>query len=263
MKNLLTILTIITISCISTACAEKENDTKAKPTTSVAEQKTDAKFSYIIGYDTGKHIKNLPVDFSLEQFTNGFKAAYKDRPSEITEKEGSEIRQKLSGRFQEHHKKTQQKQQQKQQERGEKNKKKSSAFLEQNKTKTGIKTTESGLQYQINNKGTGKQPKKTDTVKVHYRGTLIDGKEFDSTHKRGQPTQFQLDQVIPGWTEGLMLMNEGAKYTFFIPSELAYGERGAGPDIPPHSALIFEVELLKIIVPQNSEAKQTETKPSA
>jgi len=119
-------------------------------------------------------------------------------------------------------------------------------FLAQNKTKPGIKTTASGLQYEVITEGTGVQPKTTDQVTVHYKGTLLNGFEFDSSQKQGKPITFGLNQVIPGWTEGVALMKEGSKYRFFIPYNLAYGARGAGKDIPPYSTLIFEVELLKV-----------------
>lgn len=119
-------------------------------------------------------------------------------------------------------------------------------FLAQNKTKTGIKTTASGLQYEVLTEGTGVQPKATDKVTVHYKGTLLNGLEFDSSYKRNEPASFGLNQVIPGWTEGVQLMKEGSKYRFFIPYQLAYGSRGAGNDIPPFSTLIFEIELIKV-----------------
>ena len=114
------------------------------------------------------------------------------------------------------------------------------------KTKKGIKVTESGLQYEVLTEGKGKTPTAESTVEVHYRGTLIDGTEFDSSYKRNTSISFPLNGVIPGWTEGLQLMKEGAKYKFYIPPELAYGEKGAGQSIPPHATLIFEVELLKV-----------------
>jgi FKBP-type peptidyl-prolyl cis-trans isomerase FkpA len=127
------------------------------------------------------------------------------------------------------------------------NSEKGEAFLKENSTKEGVKTTASGLQYKVLKEGTGKSPKATDTVEVHYKGTLLDGTEFDSSIKRGQPATFPLNRVIPGWTEGVQLMKEGAKYQFTIPSKLAYGERGTpGGPIPPNSTLIFEVELLSI-----------------
>lgn len=122
-------------------------------------------------------------------------------------------------------------------------------FLEENKAKPGVITTESGLQYQVITEGTGERPKATDQVKVHYTGSLLDGKVFDSSVERGEPATFQVDRVIKGWTEGLQIMPVGSKYIFWIPSDLGYGERGSGPDIKPNSMLKFEVELLEIVTP--------------
>ncbi|MCX2586422.1 FKBP-type peptidyl-prolyl cis-trans isomerase [Pedobacter sp. MR22-3] len=119
-------------------------------------------------------------------------------------------------------------------------------FLEENKKRAGVQTTASGLQYEVITAGTGVKPIATDSVLVHYKGTLLNGKQFDSSYDRGEPISFPLNRVIPGWTEGVQLMPAGSKYKFFIPYQLAYGERGAGADIPPYSALIFEVELLKV-----------------
>lgn len=124
--------------------------------------------------------------------------------------------------------------------------KENQAFLERNKTAEGVKVTASGLQYKVVKSGTGKSPAATDNVTVHYIGTTIDGNEFDSSVKRGQPASFGLSQVIRGWTEGLQLMKEGDKFMFYIPQELGYGERGAGGQIPPFATLIFEVELIKV-----------------
>jgi FKBP-type peptidyl-prolyl cis-trans isomerase len=140
---------------------------------------------------------------------------------------------------------------------GEVNKEKGKAFLEENKTKEGIVTTESGLQYKILEKGTGGSPRPTDTVKCHYKGTTIEGKEFDSSYGREEPATFALNRVIKGWTEGLQLMKEGGKWQFFVPSELAYGERGAGQNIGPNEVLVFDVELIEIVKP---ETKKPETK---
>ena len=120
-------------------------------------------------------------------------------------------------------------------------------FLADNAQKPGVTVTASGLQYTVLQEGTGAQPKATDTVRCHYHGTLIDGTVFDSSYQRGEPCEFGLMQVIKGWTEGVQLMKEGSKYRFFIPYDLAYGERGAGEDIPPYSALIFDVELIKVL----------------
>ena len=123
---------------------------------------------------------------------------------------------------------------------------KGQAFLKENATKSGVKTPPSGLQYKVITEGHGKSPKATDTVLVHYRGTTIDGTEFDSSYKRNEPISFPLNGVIPGWTEGVQLMKEGGKMQLFIPSNLAYGSRGAGGVIAPDSTLVFDIELLKV-----------------
>ncbi len=136
----------------------------------------------------------------------------------------------------------------------EKEKSKGEAFLAENKTKEGIQTTESGLQYKVITEGTGEKPNPTDVVRVHYHGTLMDGTVFDSSVERGEPAEFGVSQVIPGWTEALQLMPVGSKWKLFIPQDLAYGPRGAGQAIPPYSALVFEVELLEI-VPQEESAE--------
>ena len=128
----------------------------------------------------------------------------------------------------------------------EENKAEGEAFLAENGKKEGVITTASGLQYKILKEGNGASPKATSSVTVHYKGTTIDGNEFDSSYKRGTPATFPLNRVIAGWTEGLQLMKEGASYEFYIPSDLAYGSRGAGRDIGPNSTLIFDVELIKV-----------------
>lgn len=120
------------------------------------------------------------------------------------------------------------------------------SFLEENKKKAGVKTLPSGLQYEVLKAGNGPKPKATDEVTVHYKGTLLNGQQFDSSYDRNEPLTLALNRVIPGWTEGVQLMSVGSKYRFFIPYELGYGEKGAGPDIPPYSTLIFEIELVKI-----------------
>ena len=145
------------------------------------------------------------------------------------------------------------KQQEKNQKIAETNKKISADFLKKNARKKGVKTTKSGLQYEIIKEGTGKTPLPTDIVVVNYRGTLLNGQEFDSSYKRGKPAEFQLNRVIPGWVEGLQLMKVGAKYRFYIPPNLAYKDRGAGNLIGPGQLLIFDVELLEIKKP--SQAK--------
>jgi len=145
-----------------------------------------------------------------------------------------------------------------QKEMSEKQKQRGEAFLSENKKKEGVKTLASSLQYKVIKAGTGKKPKSNDTVMVHYRGTLIDGTEFDSSFRRGQPATFPVSGVIPGWTEALPLMEEGAKWQLFIPPKLGYGERGAGGLIGPNATLIFEVELIS--VQENRQERKQENK---
>lgn len=132
-------------------------------------------------------------------------------------------------------------------EKGKAAKEEGERFLVENAKKPGVTVTKSGLQYEVITEGNGKQPKAIDTVRCHYHGTLIDGTVFDSSYQRNEPCDFGLNQVIAGWTEGVQLMKEGAKYRFYIPYQLAYGERGAGGSIPPCAALIFDVELIKVL----------------
>jgi FKBP-type peptidyl-prolyl cis-trans isomerase len=148
-------------------------------------------------------------------------------------------------------------------EMGAKNEAAGKKFLDENKKKEGWKTTASGLQYKVLKEGSGTAPKETDTVKVNYRGTTIDGTEFDSSYKRGQPATFPVNRVIKGWTEGLQLMKPGSKYQLAIPSNLAYGERGAGSDIGPNSTLLFDVELLEVLPPGTTPAPKPGMMPKA
>ena len=193
------------------------------------------KMSYIIGMDIGNNLKKQGIDIETNILINGIKDAFASAKSLLSEQE---IRETLAT--------FQKEMQAKQEEIGKKNKKEGEAFLAENKKKEGVKTLPSGLQYKVINAGTGKKPKLTDTVTAHYRGTLIGGAEFDSSYKRGQPASFSVSGVIPGWTEALQLMEEGTKWELFIPTSLAYGERGAGAMIGPNATLIFEVELISI-----------------
>jgi len=197
------------------------------------------KRGYAMGADIGNYLKVMKGEFDLDMFTKGLKDVFEGRETVLSTEEIDQAKQQFIEA-------AQAKKQQEMEAQGEKNMKEGEAFLAGNKNKEGVNTTESGLQYIILKEGDGPMPEATDQVKVHYRGTLIDGTEFDSSFARGEPATFGADRVIKGWTEALQLMKVGSKYKLFIPSELAYGKRGAGRDIPPNSTLIFEVELLGI-----------------
>ena len=197
------------------------------------------KLSYSIGMEIGKNFKKQSIDVDPEVLLKGIQHAISGSKALMTDQE---VRETLTA-FQ---KERRAKQEEEMRELGEKNRKEGEAFLAANKEKEGVKTLPSGLQYKVIKPGTGKKPKSTDTVTTHYRGTLIDGTEFDSSYKRGQPATFPVKGVIPGWTEVLQLMKEGAKWQLFVPPNLAYGERGAGHAVGPNATLIFEVELISI-----------------
>jgi FKBP-type peptidyl-prolyl cis-trans isomerase FklB len=197
------------------------------------------KMSYIIGMNIGNDLKKQSIDIDPDIFLKGMKDALAGKKAALSEEE---IRETTAA-FQ---KELKAKQDEIAKKLGEKNKKEGEAFLPENKKKEGVKTLPSGLQYKVIKAGKGKKPKLTDTVTTHYKGTLIDGTEFDSSYRRGQPATFPVNGVIPGWTEALQLMEEGAKWQLFIPSNLAYGDRGAGHMIGPNATLIFEIELISI-----------------
>lgn len=192
------------------------------------------KISYALGLGIGHQLKNMGIEnFSVEDFAQSIKDVMEEKATAMTSQEAQIL---LNTYFQE-----------KQKAESQKAISEGKAFLEENAKKEGVVTTKSGLQYEILTEGTGKQPKATDTVRCHYEGSLINGSVFDSSYKRGEPAEFGLNQVIPGWTEGVQLMKEGAKYRFYIPYLLGYGENGAGSSIPPYSTLIFDVELIKVL----------------
>ena len=192
------------------------------------------KISYALGLGIGHQLKNMGIEnFSVEDFAQSIKDVMENKATAMTSQEAQAL---LNTYFQE-----------KQKAESQKAISEGKAFLEENAKKEGVVTTKSGLQYEILTEGTGKQPKATDTVRCHYEGSLINGSVFDSSYKRGEPAEFGLSQVIPGWTEGVQLMKEGAKYRFYIPYLLGYGENGAGSSIPPYSTLIFDVELIKVL----------------
>ncbi len=204
------------------------------------ELKTDKeKLSYSIGMDIGGNLKRQSVEVDPDLLAKGLKDSYGGGKTVLTE---DESRRTIT----EYQKTLMAKQAETMKKNSEKNKADGEKFLAENAKKEGVKTLPSGLQYMEIAPGTGKSPKAADTVTTHYKGTLIDGTEFDSSHKRGQPATFQVSGVIPGWTEALQLMKEGAKWRLFVPSNLAYGERGAGREIGPNATLIFEVELISV-----------------
>lgn len=201
-------------------------------------QSLEDKASYIIGFNLGSNLKQQEIPVSTELIVKGLRDGLGGAKGLLTDEEI----QATMTQFQEQ---MMAKQQAKMAEVGAKNKKEADEFLDSNKSKQGVVTTASGLQYQILTPGNGPTPKETDKVTVHYKGTLLDGTVFDSSYDRGEPATFQVNQVIPGWVEALQLMKVGSKVKLFIPPALAYGEQGAGQEIGPNSMLVFEVELIK------------------
>ena len=194
--------------------------------------------SYVIGTNIASNLKSQGIEVNLESLLAGMTDVLKGTGSKIPAAQAQEIMSKFQTEMQA-------KQTAKAAESGKKNIEAGKAFLEKNGKAEGVKTTASGLQYSVMKEGTGEKPKSSDTVKVHYHGTLLDGKVFDSSVDRGEPTTFPLDGVIKGWTEGLATMKEGGRRLFVIPANLAYGDAGSPPTIPGGATLVFDVELLK------------------
>lgn len=216
------------------ACHEKDSQTTttedSKP---MQELTTDAdKFSYALGMMIGERVLKQYGEVDYEKLLDGMKAQHQDLETLMDVNQAgqtlADYQQKADAA------------------KGEEAVARGAAYLKENAEAEGVIVTESGLQYSVITEAEGPKPQATDTVTVHYRGTLLDGTEFDSSYSRGEPATFQLNQVIPGWTEGVQLMSEGSKFEFVIPHELAYGERGAGSSIGPFETLIFEVELISI-----------------
>jgi FKBP-type peptidyl-prolyl cis-trans isomerase FklB len=215
------------------------------------------KFSYALGMNIGNglgaNLKKQSVEVDPALVSQGLKDAMGGAKTRLTQEEAQAVLNEVQTEVRKQ-------QQEKTQESSAKNKTEGEAFLTANKTKEGVVTLPSGLQYKILTAGTGPKPTASDSVKCNYRGTLINGTEFDSSYKRGQPATFGVGQVIKGWTEALQLMPVGSKWQLFIPSSLAYGERGAGAEIGPDSTLIFEVELLSI-EDKTKDDKSKDSKP--
>ncbi|EMP54100.1 peptidylprolyl isomerase, FKBP-type [Marinobacter santoriniensis NKSG1] len=200
----------------------------------------EQKVSYGMGLVLGERMSNDLPDLQMDQFLQGIQHG-NSGDEKVKRLSRDEIKEALMT----YQKQMQEKQQKQMEELAQKNKEAGEAFLAENAKKEGVKTTESGLQYKVIKEGTGAKPAADDTVKVHYTGELLSGKVFDSSRERGEPVTFTLNQVIPGWTEGLQLMSEGARYKLYIPSELAYGP-GGNRAIGPNETLVFDVELLAI-----------------
>jgi FKBP-type peptidyl-prolyl cis-trans isomerase FklB len=251
----------------TTPAAPAATTPKAATTTKAPVKKTGAaaapalttkkqKFSYALGMNIGSGYKQglekQGVEFDPNLLAQGVKDALSGGKTRLTEEEAKAVLTQVQSEL---HKE----QQEKMQQAGAKNKAEGDAFLAANKGKEGVVTLPDGLQYKILTAGTGPKPAATDSVVCNYKGTLINGTEFDSSYKRGQPATFGVSQVIKGWTEALQLMPVGSKWQLFIPSTLAYGERGAGAEIGPDSTLIFEVELVSI-ADKNADKNKDEKK---
>ena len=199
------------------------------------------KLSYALGLGIGQQLAQMGAEnISADDFAQAIKDVLGGQELKVSHREAQAI-------VQEYFQKQEQKMKAEREEQGKLHKEAGEKFLAENSKKEGIITLPSGLQYQVLKEGNGKKPSAKDTVMCHYEGTLIDGTVFDSSYQRGEPATFPLQQVIAGWTEGLQLMQEGAKYRFFIPFRLGYGAGGAGAQIPPFAALIFDVELIQVV----------------
>jgi len=228
-------LLAIAITGLVAGCSTAQEEPKDP-----ALESTEEKVSYGMGLVMGERMTNDLPDLQMEQFLQGIEHGHSG-DEEVQRLNREEIREALMAYQQQ----LQEEQQGQRNELAQKNREAGEAFLAENAEREGVQTTESGLQYEVIEEGDGDSPEATDQVKVHYTGELINGEVFDSSRERGQPVTFGLNQVIPGWTEGLQLMNEGARYKLYIPSDLAYGQ-GGNQAIGPNATLVFDVELLAV-----------------
>lgn len=230
----------LAVSLIAALSLSACNDDKGDSSADVKLETDVQKVSYGIAHNFTTNIKEEGLNLDMAAFQQGIDDGKAGKPSAITDEELMESMKAFEAELEKEDKALEAK-------AASENTATGTAYLAENAKKEGVKVTESGVQYKvITASGSGKKPKATDTVEVHYRGTLISGKEFDSSYSRNQPATFPVNQVIPGWTEMLQLMNVGDKVEVVIPSDKAYGERGAGADIGPNETLIFEIELLSI-----------------
>ena len=228
------ILAAALVAVLATACAPKDGASGTSKLDTYAQ-----KFGYAIGADIGKSLAPVKDEVDLVALVDGIEEALAGKDLRLDDEGREKIKSEVSRKIQEKQMAERTAKAAAAKDAGEK-------FLAENAKRDGVKTTASGLQYEMMSEGSGAMPKATDKVTVHYKGTLIDGTEFDSSYSRGQPVTFPLGNVIPGWTEGLQLVKTGGKTRLYIPSSLAYGERGAGAKIGPNEALVFEVELIAI-----------------
>lgn len=232
------ILSLVLAGLFLSACDAMQGLANEEPNLDKA---TDAqKRSYALGMDIGSKLGELPVDLDREYIAAGLRDALAKGDRARLDEE--EFQKTMEGFVAE----LEVAQREQASAAADANRQAGETFLAENAEKEGVEVTDSGLQYQVLEEGDGASPASDDRVRVHYEGRLPDGTVFDSSRERGQPVTFPLDAVIPGWSEGLQLMTEGARYRLFVPSELAYGERGAGAEIGPNQTLVFDVELLKV-----------------
>jgi FKBP-type peptidyl-prolyl cis-trans isomerase FkpA len=204
--------------------------------------------SYMIGMDIGKSLKPMKDDVDMATLQRAINDVFGDKKPLLNEEQAMKVMQSFAQKMQAKQQEEMAKKQAEMEAKGKKNIAEEATFLAANGKKTGVVSTASGLQYQVLTAGAGAKPKASDAVKVHYTGTLLDGTKFDSSRDRGEPAQFVLNSVVPGWTEALQLMPVGSKYKLWIPAKLGYGAEGTpGGPIPPNSTLVFEVELIEIV----------------
>lgn len=243
---------LVSIAVLLTACNQSGEGSKESENQAVSLDTQSQKLSYIFGHNIGSQFKAESMDIDLAIFKSGLEDALNGVEPKLKEEE-------IIATLQSYQEQKMTEQQQAYEGIASANKAEGETFLKEKAAEEGVVTLESGLQYKVITEGSGEKPTADSTVEVHYKGTLVDGTEFDSSYKRGVPATFGVTQVIPGWTEALMLMPEGSKWEIYLPPELAYGSGGAGGAIGPEQTLIFEVELLKA----NVASEDAEAEPKA